>query len=135
MKRLIKVAKELNVGIHTIVEHLNRLGFEIDEKPTAKVTDEMYNELLNKYQKSIAIKEKADRLIIGTRPTSSKEAPYGSSHVSEPKKETPPPPIFKKEAVKPTVEAQMGKALSVLREELGPYLPVVILIWFENLMR
>ncbi|MCB0733713.1 MAG: RNA polymerase sigma-70 factor [Bacteroidetes bacterium] len=34
-----------------------------------------------------------------------------------------------------TVEAQMGKALSVLREELGPYLPVVILIWFENLMR
>ncbi|MCB0650546.1 MAG: translation initiation factor IF-2 [Saprospiraceae bacterium] len=105
MKRLIKVAKELNVGIHTIVEHLNRLGFEIDEKPTAKVTDEMYNELLNKYQKSIAIKEKADRLIIGTRPTSSKEAPYGSSHVSEPKKETPPPPIFKKEAVKPPVEA------------------------------
>lgn len=104
MKRLIKVAKELNVGIHTIVEHLNRLGFEIDEKPTAKVTDEMYAELLNKYQKSIAIKEKADRLIIGTRPTSSKEAPYGSSHVSEPKKETSLPPIFKKEAVKPPVE-------------------------------
>ena len=53
MKRLIKVAKELNVGIHTIVEHLNTLGFEIDEKPTAKVTDDMYTELVNKFQKSI----------------------------------------------------------------------------------
>ncbi|KAA3625516.1 MAG: translation initiation factor IF-2 [Bacteroidetes bacterium] len=103
MKRLIKVAKELNVGIHTIVEHLNGAGFEIDEKPTAKVTDEMYTELLNKFQKSIAIKEKADKLIIGTRP-GSKDAPSESpAPATEPEKETPAP-IFKKDVPEPPVE-------------------------------
>ncbi len=101
MKRLIKVAKELNVGIHTIVEHLNGAGFEIDEKPTAKVTDEMYTELLNKFQKSIAIKEKADKLIIGTRP-GAKDTP-GEAPATEPEKETPAP-IFKKDIPEPPVE-------------------------------
>jgi len=41
-KRLVKVAKELNVGTSTIVEYLVNNGFEIDNKPTAKVSDEMY---------------------------------------------------------------------------------------------
>jgi len=38
-QRLVKVAKELNVGTSTIVDHLVGLGFEIDNKPTAKVSD------------------------------------------------------------------------------------------------
>ncbi len=67
-KRLVKIAKELNVGTTTIVEHLLKSGFEIENKPTAKVTDEMYAELLKEFQKSIAIKEQADQLIIGSRP-------------------------------------------------------------------
>ncbi|MCB0564523.1 MAG: translation initiation factor IF-2 [Phaeodactylibacter sp.] len=69
-KRLIKIAKELNVGTTTIVEHLTNSGFDIENKPTANVTDEMYAELLKEFQKSIAIKEKADQLVIGNRPTS-----------------------------------------------------------------
>ena len=73
-KRLVKIAKELNVGTATIVEHLHNSGFEIENKPTAKVTDEMYAELLKEFQKSIAIKEKADQLVIGTRPQAKKEA-------------------------------------------------------------
>ena len=66
-KRLIKIAKELNVGTTTIVEHLIGKGFEIENKPTAQITDDMFNELLKEFQKSIAIKEKADQLIIGNR--------------------------------------------------------------------
>ncbi|MEZ5040940.1 MAG: translation initiation factor IF-2 [Saprospiraceae bacterium] len=72
-KRLVKIAKELNVGTSTIVEHLHKSGFEIENKPTAQVTDEMYSELLKEFQKSIAIKEKADQLVIGTRPQPKKE--------------------------------------------------------------
>jgi len=68
-KRLIKIAKELNVGTSTIVEHLHSSGFEIENKPTAKVSEEMYAELLKEFQKSIAIKEKAQQLIIGNRPS------------------------------------------------------------------
>ncbi|MCB0598599.1 MAG: translation initiation factor IF-2 [Lewinellaceae bacterium] len=83
-KRLIKIAKELNVGTATIVEHLTNNGFEIENKPTANVTDEMYAELLKEFQKSIAIKEKADQLVIGNRPT--------SAPPKEKKKEILPPP-------------------------------------------
>ena len=72
-KRLIKIAKELNVGTSTIVDHLNNNGFEIENKPTAKITDEMYAELLKEFQKSIAIKEQADQLIIGSRTVKKEE--------------------------------------------------------------
>ena len=72
-KRLVKVAKELNVGTTTIVEHLLNSGFEIENKPTAKVSDEMEQELLREFQKSIAIKKQADQLIIGTRPVFKRE--------------------------------------------------------------
>ena len=68
-KRLVKVAKELNVGTSTIVDHLQNNGYEIDNKPTAKITDEMYDELLKEFSTSIAIKEKADSLVIGARVT------------------------------------------------------------------
>ncbi len=66
-KRLIKIAKELNVGTSTIVDFLNNHGYEIENRPTAKVTEEMYDELIKEFQKSIAIKEQADQLVIGNR--------------------------------------------------------------------
>lgn len=66
-KRLVKVAKELNVGTKTIVEFLNGNGFSVSNKPTAKISDEMYNALAKNFQNSIAIKEKANQITIGTR--------------------------------------------------------------------
>ena len=85
-QRLVKVAKELNVGTTTIVDFLAKVGHEIDNKPTAKISDEMYDELLKEFRNSAAIKEKADQLVIGTRSTPKKE--------EAPKKEisfSPPP--------------------------------------------
>ncbi|MCO6491866.1 MAG: translation initiation factor IF-2 [Phaeodactylibacter sp.] len=93
-KRLIKIAKELNVGTTTIVEHLTNSGFDIENKPTANVTDEMYAELLKEFQKSIAIKEKADQLVIGNRPTSPPLPP------KEKRKDILPPTTPKEEALK-----------------------------------
>jgi translation initiation factor IF-2 len=66
-KRLVKVAAELNVGTKTIVEFLNGNGYEVVNRPTAKISDEMYNELVQNFQKSIAIKEKAEGITIGSR--------------------------------------------------------------------
>ena len=66
-KRLIKVAKDLNVGIGTLVEHLQKKGFEVENSPRAKVTDEAYEVLLREFEKSIAIKSQADQLTIGSR--------------------------------------------------------------------
>lgn len=66
-KRLIRVAKDLNVGISTLVEHLQKQGFEVENSPRAKVSDEAYNVLLRDFEKSIAIKSQADQLTIGSR--------------------------------------------------------------------
>ena len=63
--QLIKVAKELNAGMGTIVEFLSNEGFSIDNKPNARVNEEMYSALLKKFKESKAEKEKADQLSFG----------------------------------------------------------------------
>ncbi|GLR18962.1 translation initiation factor IF-2 [Portibacter lacus] len=100
-RRLVKIAKELNVGTATIVEHLHKAGFEIDNKPTSKVSDEMYDQLLKQFSNSIAEKEKADKLVIGTRikPEDEKPKLFSKPPVSTPKVEEP---VAKKE--EPVVE-------------------------------
>ncbi len=85
-KLLFKVAKELNVGTGTIVEHLNKKGFDIDNKPNAKVTDDMFSELSKRFQASVAEKEKADQIVIGSRPMQQQQQ-------QQPKKEIPVPII------------------------------------------
>ena len=90
-KRLIKVAKELNVGTTTIVEFLNQNGFEIEDKPIAKITEEMQQKLFEEFQESFDIKEKANQLIIGTRPIVKKET-LGPLPIIP----LPPPPIRNK---------------------------------------
>ncbi len=67
--RLVKIAKELNVGTSTIVDFLKDKGYIIENKPTSKVSDEMHDELLKEFSNSMTIKEKADQLIIGNRST------------------------------------------------------------------
>ena len=112
-KRLVKVAKELNVGTSTIVEFLKEEGFDIENKPTAKVTEEMEDALMKEFQKSIAIKEKADSLVIGNRPMTKKEggAPADDAVVVAPPQEVEKPapapepePEVKEEAPAPVEE-------------------------------
>ena len=109
-KRLVKVAKELNVGTSTIVEFLNENGFEIDNKPTSKVTEEMETLLQQEYSKSIAIKEQADSMTIGLRPPLNKEAAAAEeSVVVAPPPPPPPPPVeepIAEEEAKPKEETK-----------------------------
>lgn len=88
-QRLVKVAKELNVGTDSIVEYLSKKGFVIEAKPTSMISDEMHNLLLQEFSSNIAIKEQADNLVIGTRPA--KPAEVVAPVIPEPpKKEAPP---------------------------------------------
>jgi translation initiation factor IF-2 len=91
-QRLVKVAKELNVGTDSIVEFLSKKGFVIEAKPTSMISDDMHNLLLQEFGGNIAIKEQADNMVIGARPPV-KAAEVAAPVVPEPpKKETPPPP-------------------------------------------
>lgn len=60
--RLIKAAKEFNIGINTIVEFLKKKGHHIDESPHAKLTSEMYSLLMNEFQSEKVVKEEADKI-------------------------------------------------------------------------
>ncbi len=47
--RLNKVAKELSVGVSTIVDFLKRKGFTVDNSPNAKITPKQYELLQREY--------------------------------------------------------------------------------------
>ncbi|MEM7548757.1 MAG: translation initiation factor IF-2 [Bacteroidota bacterium] len=65
MMRLSQVARKLNVGTSTIVEHLESKGFSIDNKPNTKITVEQFDMLSKEYASSAMDKEEASGLTIG----------------------------------------------------------------------
>ena len=56
--RLSKVAKELNIGLHNIVEFLETHGHHIETNPNAKIDDAQYELLLKEFQSEKLEKEK-----------------------------------------------------------------------------
>ena len=109
--KLIKAAKEFNVGLHTIVETLHSKGYpDLEDKPTAEITDEMLAVLQKEFQKDLAIKQEADKL---ARPVLKKELaptpppppPPPAPPPVVPKPVAPPPPVVV-EAPKPPVAEQ-----------------------------
>jgi translation initiation factor IF-2 len=57
--RLNKVARELNVGLTTLVEFLSTKGIEIEAKPTTKIDPNVYEVLCNQFQADKSAKEKS----------------------------------------------------------------------------
>ena len=112
-RRLVKTASEFNVGTSSIVEFLQKKGFTIENKPTANISDEMFEELKKEFGASQAIKEKAEALVIGKAsmaqapkkeeksiptpppapPTPPAPAPVQAHPVAEPKPVTPSVPV------------------------------------------
>ena len=64
-KRLAQLASELNVGRDHIVEQLAKHGFEVENSPNAKVTEDMVAVLLKDFQKDRTLKERAEQISIG----------------------------------------------------------------------
>jgi len=48
--RLNKVLRELNISLDRAVECLSKKGYEIEARPTTKISDEVYNVLLDEFQ-------------------------------------------------------------------------------------
>lgn len=53
------------MGVSHIADFLKEKGFEVDAKPTTKLTEEMYDLLIKEYSKDKVLKEKADQVNIG----------------------------------------------------------------------
>ena len=65
--RLIAVAKTLNVGTGTIIDFLRGKGFEVEDKPTTKLEEQMYMVLSNEFGEAKTQKEAADSIQLGNK--------------------------------------------------------------------
>lgn len=63
--KLINAIKELNIGMGTAVEFLNKKGFAVDKSPMFKLSGDMYNALLKEYQGDKSAREEAKQIVIG----------------------------------------------------------------------
>ncbi len=60
--RLSKIAREFNVGISTIVDFLHKKGYDVDSNPNTKVTQEVYDVLVDEYSNDITVKRESEKL-------------------------------------------------------------------------
>lgn len=60
--RLSKLAREFNVGIHTIVEFLHKKGFEIDSNPNTKVDEDALRLLEQEYKIDVSLKKESEKI-------------------------------------------------------------------------
>jgi translation initiation factor IF-2 len=113
--RLGQLLGEFNLGINTVVDFLKKKGFEVESKPTSKITPEMYDILMNEFQSDKSIKEKSGKVEI----KKVKKETISIEEVDEKLEEKP-----KKEVV---VEKPVVKTEEVFKtEKLEPSGPKVI---------
>ncbi|MBQ5539532.1 MAG: translation initiation factor IF-2 N-terminal domain-containing protein, partial [Bacteroidales bacterium] len=60
--RLHKVAKELNVGVSTIVDFLNKKGYKVESNPNQRINAKQYDILVKEFSSDITIKKQMEKL-------------------------------------------------------------------------
>lgn len=61
--RLNKVTRDLNVGITTVVEFLQKKGYTIEASPNAKITEEQYAVLVKEFSTDKNLKIESEKLV------------------------------------------------------------------------
>jgi translation initiation factor IF-2 len=62
--RLSKLAREFNVGIHTIVDFLHKKGFDYDSNPNTKISEEAVVLLEKEYKIDLNLKKESEKIIL-----------------------------------------------------------------------
>lgn len=63
VQRLNKIARELNVGISTMVEFLHKKGYtDVRESPNTKITPEQHDALLSEFSSDVDIKKRSEKI-------------------------------------------------------------------------
>lgn len=88
--RLNKVARDLNVGVQTIVEFLQKKGFEIESSPNTKISDEQHAMLIKEFSTDKNLKKESENISLGRhkRPASV-EKPVTHVEISTPEQVKP----------------------------------------------
>ena len=51
--KLIQVQRKLNVGINTVVDFLHKKGFDVEDNPNTRISDEQYALLVKEFGKDL----------------------------------------------------------------------------------
>ncbi|MDC1106623.1 translation initiation factor IF-2 [Prolixibacteraceae bacterium] len=91
-KRLSKVAKELNVGISTITDFLQKKGFDVKLNPNTKLEPSMVNELESEFRKDHDLKKASEKVNLrpNSRKTKESTSEIGSDVGEAPVKDSTP---------------------------------------------
>ena len=87
MPRLSKVTKELNVGLQTCVDFLQKKGYTVENSLNAKINDEQYELLVLQFSQDKDVRLKAEQA--QRERMASKMEAKATAVVEEPKKEEP----------------------------------------------
>ncbi len=96
--RLNKVTRDLNVGITTVVEFLQKKGYEIEANPNTKITEEQYAVLVKEFSTDKNLKKESEKFIQERQNKERNKASISIDGFEEPKKE---------EVVKTTLSDEM----------------------------
>lgn len=119
--RLIKVSKNLNVGINTLVEFLHKKGIEVEANPNAKIEDEQYDILIAEFGKDKNIRREATETREKMHRREEKRETVAIEGYELPEVEAP-----RKKAEKDVIETEIPK-------EMKPHFNVVGSIDLDNL--
>ena len=119
--RLNKVQGELNLGLSTIVEFLQKKGFEIKEDPNAVVPEEGYKLLIEEFSADKKARIQSDNF---TKERQNKEKPKAAP-VESPKAEEPKPVEQPKEEEPKAEQKPAQPTLTQLEEVEAPKLNII----------
>ncbi len=111
--RLSKVAREFNLGLHTVVEFLEKKGHAVESNPNTKIPGELYDLLQDEFGTDKEIKEKSLRTVqqrqeretISLVPPPREVTPVRPREV-EPEPAAPAPEPIRQETPAPTPAAE-----------------------------
>ncbi len=138
---LLKAAKELNIGIGTAVDFLVKRGFDVDSKPSTKLSPDMYGVLLKEFQGDKIVKDEAKQIVIGKIRRDESTAGTGGLYPSESKEQGDDQAADAQEAVTKSVPKEIAqpakpesKEEQEKKEEVG-HLKVIGKIDLDSLNR
>ena len=117
--RLNKVTRDLNVGITTVVEFLQKKGYTIEASPNAKITEEQYAVLVKEFSTDKNLKIESEKFIQERQNKDRNKASISIDGFEKPKKEEVVKTVIP-EDVRPKFK-QVGKIdLDILNKRPAP---------------
>jgi len=109
-KRLKQVATHFNIGTSTIVDYLSAKGFDVENKPTTKITADQFGMLTKEFASSRQDKQEAEELNIGKKPQPNQFVDSEAQHHEAKKSSEPEQEMLITSVHQPKAEVAQPKA-------------------------